>query len=53
METRIKEIEPEVPIIVNKFKFTCDDADPTIPKPLPQMGGVCDDDSRQTTKRKD
>lgn len=39
METRIKEIEPEVPIVVNKFKFTCDDADITIPKPLPQMGG--------------
>ena len=39
METRIKETEPEVPIVVGKFKFTCDDADPTIPKPLPQQGG--------------
>ena len=39
METRIKETEPEVPIVVGKFKFTCDDADPSIPKPLPQQGG--------------
>ena len=39
METRIKETEGETPIVVGKFKFTCDDADPTIPKPLPQQGG--------------
>jgi stage III sporulation protein SpoIIIAA len=39
IETRIKETEGETPIVVGKFKFTCDDADPTIPKPLPQMGG--------------
>jgi hypothetical protein len=39
METRITETEPDVPIVVGKFKFTCDDADPSIPKPLPQMGG--------------
>ena len=37
--TRIKETEPEVPIVVNKFKFTCDDEDHTIPKPLPRAGG--------------
>ena len=37
--TRIQELEPEVPIIVNKFKFTCDDEDQTIPKPLPRAGG--------------
>tara|TARA_R110001632_G_scaffold93676_1_gene199301 strand:+ start:601 stop:1383 length:783 start_codon:yes stop_codon:yes gene_type:complete len=39
METRIKENTPEVPIVVGKFKFTCDDADCSIPKPLPQQGG--------------
>lgn len=39
METRIKENEPETPIVVGKFKFTCDDADCSIPKPLPQQGG--------------
>ena len=39
METRIKETEPENPIVVGKFKFTCDDTDPSIPKPLPQQGG--------------
>lgn len=37
--TRIKEIEPDEKIIVNKFKFTCDDHDNSIPKPLPQQGG--------------
>lgn len=37
--TRINETEPEVPIVVNKFKFTCDDEDHTIPKPLPRAGG--------------
>jgi|TARA_R100000479_G_scaffold167193_1_gene107505 hypothetical protein len=37
--TKIKETEPEKPIVVNKFNFTCDDADSTIPKPLPQQGG--------------
>ena len=39
METRIKETEGETPIVVGKFKFTCDDSDPSIPKPLPQQGG--------------
>ena len=37
--TRINETEPEVPIVVNKFKFTCDDEDHTIPKPLPRAVG--------------
>ena len=37
--TKIKEIEPDKPIIVNKFQFTCDGYDETIPKPLPQQGG--------------
>ena len=36
METTIKEIEPDKPIVVNKFQFTCDGFDETIPKPLPQ-----------------
>ena len=39
METTIKEIEPDKPIVVNKFQFTCDGFDETIPKPLPQQGG--------------
>ena len=39
MDTRIKEIEPDEKIVVNKFKFTCDDVDGSIPKPLPQQGG--------------
>ncbi len=34
--TSITEIISENPIIVNKFKFTCDDEDITIPKPLPR-----------------
>jgi len=38
-QTRIKETEPEVPIVVNKFAFTCDGEDETIPKPLPRAGG--------------
>ena len=38
-QTTITEIEAEKPIIVNKFAFTCDDSDDTIPKPLPQQGG--------------
>jgi len=37
--TSITEIISENPIIVNKFKFTCDDEDTTIPKPLPRQGG--------------
>lgn len=37
--TRITEIEPEEKIVVNKFAFTCDGFDETIPKPLPQQGG--------------
>lgn len=39
METRIRENQGETPIVVGKFKFTCDDADTSIPKPLPQQGG--------------
>ena len=39
MDTKIKEIETEKPIIVNKFNFTCDTTDTTIPYPLPQQGG--------------
>lgn len=39
MDTKIKEIKPERPIIVNKFKFSVDGYDDTIPKPLPQQGG--------------
>ena len=39
METRINERTGETPIVVGKFKFTCDDIDPSIPKPLPQQGG--------------
>ena len=39
METRIKELEPDTPIVVGKFNFTCDDVDSSIPKPLPQQGG--------------
>ena len=38
-DTNIKEVEPEKAIIVNKFNFTCDTCDSTIPKPLPQQGG--------------
>ena len=37
--TSITEEVLERPINISKFKFTCDDADDTIPKPLPQMGG--------------
>jgi hypothetical protein len=37
--TTIKEIVGDTPISLGKFKFTCDDADTTIPKPLPQQGG--------------
>ena len=37
--TSITEIQAEKPININKFAFTCDDADQTIPKPLPQQGG--------------
>tara|TARA_R110000823_G_scaffold70466_3_gene162514 strand:+ start:169 stop:951 length:783 start_codon:yes stop_codon:yes gene_type:complete len=39
METRIRETAGETPIVVGKFRFTCDDADIKIPKPLPQQGG--------------
>jgi hypothetical protein len=39
METRIRETAGETPIVVGKFKFSCDDADTSIPKPLPQQGG--------------
>ena len=34
--TTIKEEELEKPIIVNKFNFSCDDEDKTIPEPLPR-----------------
>ena len=37
--TSITEEVLETPINISKFKFTCDDADDTIPKPLPQQGG--------------
>ena len=37
--TSIKEEVLEQPINISKFKFTCDDSDATIPKPLPQQGG--------------
>ena len=37
--TTITEIVGDTPISVGKFKFTCDDSDTTIPKPLPQQGG--------------
>ena len=37
--TTIKEEILENPINISKFKFTCDDHDTTIPKPLPQQGG--------------
>ena len=37
--TTIKEETLDQPINISKFKFTCDDADESIPKPLPQMGG--------------
>ena len=38
-QTRITEIEPDEKIVVNKFAFTCDGFDETIPKPLPRQGG--------------
>ena len=37
--TTIHEDVLEQPINISKFKFTCDDADATIPKPLPNQGG--------------
>jgi hypothetical protein len=37
--TSISEEILEQPINISKFKFTCDDADTSIPKPLPQQGG--------------
>lgn len=37
--TSISEEILEQPINISKFKFTCDDADSSIPKPLPQQGG--------------
>ncbi|MAL77363.1 MAG: hypothetical protein CMM62_20570 [Rhodospirillaceae bacterium] len=37
--TSISEEVLDNPINISKFKFTCDDADETIPKPLPQQGG--------------
>jgi hypothetical protein len=39
VSTRITELSNDTPINISKFKFTCDDADDTIPKPLPQQGG--------------
>ena len=40
VSTRITELSNDTPINISKFKFTCDDADDTIPKPLPQQGGA-------------
>ncbi len=37
--TSIREEVLDNPINISKFKFTCDDADDSIPKPLPQQGG--------------
>tara|TARA_R100000655_G_scaffold32115_1_gene63904 strand:- start:1565 stop:2341 length:777 start_codon:yes stop_codon:yes gene_type:complete len=37
--TSISEEILEQPINISKFKFTCDDADSSIPQPLPQQGG--------------
>jgi|TARA_R100000329_G_scaffold151419_1_gene147453 hypothetical protein len=37
--TSITEEVLEQPINISKFKFTCDDEDKSIPKPLPQQGG--------------
>tara|TARA_R110002050_G_scaffold109648_1_gene220732 strand:- start:325 stop:1092 length:768 start_codon:yes stop_codon:yes gene_type:complete len=39
MTTRIKEQEYDKKINITKFKFSCDDVDSSIPKPLPQKGG--------------
>ena len=33
---RIHEIEDENHIKISKFKFNCDEIDPSVPKPLPQ-----------------
>tara|TARA_R100000005_G_scaffold93547_2_gene69254 strand:- start:189 stop:998 length:810 start_codon:yes stop_codon:yes gene_type:complete len=38
-KTTITEVISDTPINVGKFKFTCDDSDESIPKPLPQQGG--------------
>ena len=37
--TQIKEEEYDKKIVVSATKFSCDDVDTTIPKPLPQKGG--------------
>ena len=37
--TEIKEQEYDKKIVVSATKFSCDDVDTTIPKPLPQKGG--------------
>ena len=37
--TSISEETLDDPINISKYKFTCDDADTSIPKPLPQQGG--------------
>ena len=37
--TNIKEKEYDKKIIVSATKFSCDDIDDSIPKPLPQKGG--------------
>ena len=34
--TEIKEEYYEKPIVVNKFNFSCDDEDTSIPEPLPR-----------------
>ena len=37
----IKEIPNKNNICIKKFNFSCDDIDPTIPKPLPQRLNFC------------
>ena len=37
--TKIEEREFEKKIVVSGQKFSCDDVDCSIPKPLPQKGG--------------
>jgi len=39
MSTSIEEKEYDKQINITKYKFTCDDIDEKIPKPLPQQGG--------------
>jgi tRNA U34 5-carboxymethylaminomethyl modifying GTPase MnmE/TrmE len=39
MTTSIQEKEYDKKIVVSATKFSCDDVDDSIPKPLPQKGG--------------